>query len=438
MCSRMDFSTPRYLIADDFTGANDVGVALATRELNTNVLMPNAEKHNKSNQNQVQIICTDSRDYEVCVAKDIISTTCKHYDLVNTQPHLIKKVDSTLRGNVGSEIEALLDVGYQLAVIAIAAPFAQRKTHNGCCYVKDIPLAQTEFATDPKSPIQSSRIKDILQSQTTVSIAEYLQDNQNKSDHKQQLKQYLALGNKIVVCDAESLEDLSALYTAAFSLKIPVIFVTTGEITNAINFTDKNKSENLPPVSASPILGLIGSMSQVTQSQVEHLIEHCHAVDITLDLDRLFTQSDSSYLNHIASAACEVINSNRHCIVRSCNDSSLRYQLNTIADRYKLSQTELAETVRDSLTHILQLILFTPEQPKHIGGLILCGGDIAIATARALNVSSFSIKGLVSGCVPWGTFELNETPFPIFTKAGGFGDPTTFTQLAQLINKEVI
>jgi uncharacterized protein YgbK (DUF1537 family) len=40
-----------------------------------------------------------------------------------------------------------------MAVIAAAIPSAGRTTQNGLCLVNGVPLLETEFASDPKTPV---------------------------------------------------------------------------------------------------------------------------------------------------------------------------------------------------------------------------------------------------------------------------------------------
>ncbi len=52
----------------------------------------------------------------------------------------IKKIDSTLRGNPGAELEAMMTAqGCRVAVVAPAYPAAGRHTRDGRCYVHGIP-----------------------------------------------------------------------------------------------------------------------------------------------------------------------------------------------------------------------------------------------------------------------------------------------------------
>lgn len=423
---------PRYIIADDFTGANDVGVALVSSGIATKVLL--ATDNNRTDPTSVGVICTNSRDLEANEAKLNLQKISDNYQLAGRQSLLIKKVDSTLRGNIGSEIEALLDSGYSLTIVAIAAPQAKRKTTNGLCYVDSIPLSETEFASDPKSPIYSSRVKDIIESQTTYETVEYLLPEQNSELHEQSFVRLYDSGAKIIVCDCETYADLFDLYQAATQINIPTLFVTTGELTHTL----VDMSETFSPmleVNNKPILAIIGSMSEMTLKQSQYLIDNNEAEVIDLNLKDLFSENREHSLTSKVSQATTIIRSGNHCIVRSCRDTQLRHSLKAIAAQHELSQKQLAEHVRECLADLAYQIIEANHQ--QLGGMILCGGDIAIATAQRLNAPEYQIGGIVADCVPWGLLDSELTPFPIFTKAGGFGNPATFSQVIQHLQKEV-
>lgn len=423
---------PSYIIADDFTGANDIGVALASSGVATKVLLAAANTERTSSH--VGVICTDSRDLEIAEAKSALKLVSQSYQLAQQQPLLIKKVDSTLRGNIGSEIEALLETGYKLAIVAIAAPFSKRKTINGICYVNDIPLAETEFASDPKSPIHSSRVEDIIKSQTTCETAEYLHPEQKNTSHLQSFVQFYEAGTEIIVCDTQSHDDLYSLYNAASQLNVPVVFVTTGELTHAL-VNKKSNSELSIKTTDSPVLAIIGSMSAMTLKQSQYLIDNEIAKVVDLELDELLSENHKAYLENIAFKAAEILRTGDNCVLRSCKSIELRHELKAIAAKYELSQKQLAEHVRECLAELAYQIIEADHQ--QLGGMILCGGDIAIATAQRLNAPEYQIGGIVADCVPWGLLDSELTPFPIFTKAGGFGNPATFSQVIQHLQKEV-
>jgi uncharacterized protein YgbK (DUF1537 family) len=74
-----------------------------------------------------------------------------------------KKTDSTLRGNISAELEALAQlfpdwrIGY-----APAYPSLGRTVKRGILYVDGIPVVETEFASDALNPISTSSISAML------------------------------------------------------------------------------------------------------------------------------------------------------------------------------------------------------------------------------------------------------------------------------------
>ena len=72
--------------------------------------------------------------------------------------YVIKKVDSTLRGNIAAEVAAL-DRFYkpELVVFMPALPALGRTTVNGIHCLKGVPLTETELASDPKNPVREGQ-----------------------------------------------------------------------------------------------------------------------------------------------------------------------------------------------------------------------------------------------------------------------------------------
>ena len=95
----------RYLIiADDFTGANDTGVQLKRRGYPTEVLF--AGKPVDSQKSIV--IDTESRNALPGHAYEIVRHSLEQVDF-GQFCYIIKKVDSTMRGNISQEIKAVDD-----------------------------------------------------------------------------------------------------------------------------------------------------------------------------------------------------------------------------------------------------------------------------------------------------------------------------------------
>lgn len=152
------------IIADDLTGANDSGVQFARSGLKTSVLI-NMESDNISDDDVI-IIDTDSRSVTPEEAYRKVKEAAGY---LKSQPYdiIFKKIDSTLRGNIGAEFDALYDVFQPDFIICTPAyPDYNRKVRDGCLYLGDKLLHETEFALDPKTPIRESNIPKMINGQS--------------------------------------------------------------------------------------------------------------------------------------------------------------------------------------------------------------------------------------------------------------------------------
>ncbi|MFV0549298.1 MAG: D-threonate kinase [Limnobaculum xujianqingii] len=401
------------VIADDFTGANDTGVQLAKKGARTDVLLH--EKPLRSHKADVLVINTESRAATARQAAESVTRAINAQLSADSSTLLVyKKIDSTFRGNVGAEIEAGMKAsGAKIALVAAAIPAAGRVTLNGLCLVNRIPLVETEFASDPKTPIHSSRIRDIIAEQTTLPIHE-ISLVQVRSGKLAGVIKQLAQGPEcIVVLDAEVESDLSAIADTLITLDQPYLLV------GAAGFAGALPSElYLKPRERLPVLVVAGSMSEATRKQIMYAEREKSLAIVEVDVEKLLGAESQSETKQIITQAAEVLRQHQHCVLRTCRDEAARQKIDQLCERYQLSRQQLG----DKISSILGTITLELLALSQIGGLFLTGGDIAIAVARALNAEGYRISAEVSPCIPCGTFVNSEIDdLPVITKAGGFG-----------------
>jgi len=121
------------IIADDLTGAMDTGVAFARIGLSTIIALGNEVAPDAG----AVVISTDSRadDPETAYGK-----ARKAADEV-IGLYVYKKIDSTLRGNIGSELRAVIDALHiDKAIICPAFPANKRTVVDGKLLVENTPV----------------------------------------------------------------------------------------------------------------------------------------------------------------------------------------------------------------------------------------------------------------------------------------------------------
>ncbi|HDS9101182.1 TPA: four-carbon acid sugar kinase family protein, partial [Klebsiella pneumoniae subsp. pneumoniae] len=102
------------VLADDFTGANDAGVSLAEAGMSVEVAFTAGQPSTA----RALILNSDSRAMSAAAAADKVAALLR--GAATFVPHWqVKKIDSTLRGNPGGELEAMMaEQGCRMAVVA--------------------------------------------------------------------------------------------------------------------------------------------------------------------------------------------------------------------------------------------------------------------------------------------------------------------------------
>lgn len=122
----------------------------------------------------------------------------------------------------------------KLAVIAAAIPAAGRTTLEGKCLVNGVPLLETEFASDPKTPIVSSRIAEIVALQSEIPVYEVFLQDVRRGGLSALLTAYAAEGEGIIVVDAVEERDLTLIAQAACEQPSMPLLVGAAGLANAL------------------------------------------------------------------------------------------------------------------------------------------------------------------------------------------------------------
>ena len=150
------------IIADDFTGANDTGLQFSKKGASTGVLLNLCDIVNALNELDVAVFDIESRFDDQKTAFEKVRKVSQLLTQ-NGVPDIYKKLDSTMRGNIGAEIDGAIEgTSAKAAFVVPAMPSMGRTTIGGICYVNGAAVNQTEAANDPKNPVVSSYIPDII------------------------------------------------------------------------------------------------------------------------------------------------------------------------------------------------------------------------------------------------------------------------------------
>ena len=161
------------IIADDLTGAIETGVQLSKQEITSKVILNSDAELDLilfDKNTTVVVINIESRHLLPAEAAAKVNQVFNQIKESGIK-WFFKKTDSTLRGNIGAELEAFMRGANQATLPFITAhPKLKRFTRKGFQYIGETLLQHTAFAEDPLEPIKSSFVPDILKKQTDVKI----------------------------------------------------------------------------------------------------------------------------------------------------------------------------------------------------------------------------------------------------------------------------
>lgn len=385
------------IIADDLTGAMDTGLQLAKRGLEVLVCIHPA----RLPEAQAVVVDTETRALEASVAYRRVAEVARA--MVGWRVY--KKIDSTMRGNIGYELRALLQVLQPRAVVvAPAFPQGGRTTLHGRQLVNGRPLHLTYLAHDPRWPMHEAHIPTLLMQQAGREVG-WLGLEQLAEGVKATAHALASRPEPLLVVDALSDEHLTILARALVSLGDAWIPCGSAGLAEAWGEASGwASSQALPPPlpDARPALLVSGSRSDVVRTQLEHVLASGRIARLDLAARGVFDAPD------------EVARLTRACL--AALDEDVDVVLTS-------SFTPLVAGAGVTVARILGEVAAGVIAARELAGVCLTGGDIAMAFCEALGVQALRILHEVQPGIPGGELVGGRgTGLKVVTKAGGFGD----------------
>jgi len=314
--------------------------------------------------------------------------------------YVIKKVDSTLRGNVAEEIKAI-DEAYKsdIVIFAPALPDLGRTTVDGVHCLNGIPITKTELSKDPKKPVMEDNLKKILEkvySETVTHIS--------ISDIDKEINWS---NGRIFTFDAVTNLNMQTIIKKGLKTGKKILWVGTAAMADNLF-----EIEYITP----PSLAVVGSVSSVTRSQVKY----AENAGITL-----LKVPVSDIINDIAKEnfvkkALEVLEEGKDLMIISPASYSIEeYEETNQAGKSKnMSNNEISILVQNILGDISKEIMGKIK----LSGVFLTGGDTAIGFFERVKALGSSISGEVTIGIPIMKLRGGELDgLKVITKAGAFG-----------------
>jgi D-threonate/D-erythronate kinase len=413
------------VIADDFTGANDTGVQFSKKGFNTVLSIYGPELEFNTQNCDVVVVDTESRFDNSEVAFNKVFNTVNKFPKDNI--YIYKKLDSTLRGNIGSEIESCMDASkVNLAIVSPSFPKNGRKVVEGILYVNGAPVGETEISKDPKTPVTNSYIPDILKLQSNKKIGHIGLNEVNLGSEKlsEKIDEIHKLGYEIIVIDSQNDSELFIIADAIKNLKTKAIIAGSAGLAEFVSGSLIKKDLNLVdrPIIKEKLDGsfivIAGSVSEVLRKQVEYSLKEGNFDVIDIDINNVINEKLDDEYNRILLEIERYIKQGKDIIIRSAKDRSIVDYAKSLGKSNGLSGFDVSEKIACFFGDLTREI-YNKIKSK---GIMLSGGDIAIKAATSLNIEGIVIKDEIAPGIPYGYFVgLENSNIPIITKAGSFG-----------------
>jgi uncharacterized protein YgbK (DUF1537 family) len=409
------------VLADDLTGSLDTGVQFAKKGTDVEVYLSlddavQSFQENTDPASKVRVINTDTRHAPAEEARKAVAAAVSAFPDCT---HFYKKTDSCLRGNVGAELEALMEAtGCSLLPFVPAYPALKRTTRGGYQYLDGVLLHQSPMAGDPLNPVTDSFIPSIIGKQTKVPVRLVGTDLGNC---RGSCRRGTDPAGTILVFDGETPAHLKA---AAKALREKgLLRVSAGcagfaeALMEALPFGVGSERENaIAPGGKLPILVVSGSLNPVSVAQVEAAREKSIPCFSVAEEDLLAEGWFGSEKALSLAADCRQLLEARGIAVLG---TDLALGINTVGKTLATTpdkSQQIACQIASKLGKIVQNIV-NETSPLH---LVVFGGDTLLGVMKALRYKYLKpLKEVFPGVVLARTEGGKGW---LVTKSGAFGE----------------
>jgi len=417
------------IIADDLSSATDCGAQVARSGQPVLVPLRGYKLPAQASAANVISVDTDSRSAPGARAYAVVKDAASALAATGWQ-HFYKSVDSTLRGNLGAEIAAVLDVVRpDCAIVAPAFPSYGRTTAGGVQFLRGVPLNETEFGADPTAPVREANIVRLLSQQSHRKAGHIPLDllRQGPAQVARYLERLLSNGIELVVCDVQEQDDLRRVCTHIAASGVRVVWVGSTGLSEFVPLALGWHQAGPSPVNARPdpaepdsrpALVVAGSASATTRQQLKHALTTAGLRLITLDpLTLISGGAETDQEIHRSLSAIRAAVREGHDVgltVLSSRDDIAATQ--KLGAELGVAPPQVARRIAETLATICQSV--TAE--GSFSGVVATGGDTAKAICDVMQVEALEILGEVEAGIPLMRL-LGPISLPLVTKAGGFG-----------------
>lgn len=407
------------VLADDLTGAFDTGVQFRNWGLSVEVLIGDFKDASKLSCDVV-VVDTESRLLNRNDAYRRVRVATERLMQLGVE-RVYKKVDSTLRGNIGAELDAAMEASEAgFAFFAPAYPTYGRTTLSGKQLVDNAPVEKTEYVDELVAKTSDVAAIIGVQSRRRVGLVDHGAVEAGVNSIKTRVETLKREGFEVAVFDvltekhlidiAQSIGDTRLLVgSAGFASEVPL---------------------GLGLRSLKPVLSVCGSTRRLSRAQVRNLRDRLGFREVGIGITRLI-DGEAAVKDEIRRCVGESVEALKAGIDVSLTSAPKEGSVDEFiayAAGHGIKEAEAKLFIEEAMGEITSIILSEAE----VLGLLLTGGATGLMVCQKLGADSASIVEEIEPGIP--LLMLN-TGIPAVTKAGGFGVDDSLIQATQRVRR---
>ena len=417
------------VIADDLTGANDTGVQFCQHGFKTMVIIDVdtvADTINLAGRDKdAWAINADTRRLTAREAYQRV------YDLTEILKragigHIYKKIDSTLRGHPGAELEAVMDAWEApLALVVPAFPANRRVVRGGYLVIEEDQKVAAGGPAAGEERTPKCYIPVVLQQEMQRRVGQVnLATVREGATALARTLEKAKKENQVLVLDAVDNNDLQVISQAIRLLPRGVVLAgAAGMAAHLTAAWDLKTRDQSPRGGEGMVLLVAGSRNPVTAAQVQRLAATSYCRLVEVETEAIITGQAAAEMDRVVRAAGA-----------AANEGLLVVAVNSLFRQQPGSKSNggAGAAIAATLGTITSQLLTNMK----IKSLIVTGGDTAVHVCRTLGARGINLAAELLPGIPLGYLEGGQAGgLPIVTKAGGFGTPDAFIKVFQYLSR---
>ena len=331
---------------------------------------------------------------------------------------IIKKIDTAYRGNVATEVDAIMDsLNIDLGFIVNSIPSISRITIGGFQLSNGKLIEEDDFFDDPIDRVKESFVPEILSKDCRRRVAMINLQNirRGKKEINKRVKDNIEKNNKIIVFDSATEKDIEYIVKALLKKYKSAIWVGSLGLIMSVSkergyYTDKNIKR--PKKASRKIIGFSASTYKATVKQLENAEKKGCIKMIKVNIDDTSTNNLYNEFNRIIKKLKREIRDQNFFIIP------------------KVKNGLVAKNIGKKVIEVLSALAAGILKEIDIDRLVLIGGETSFSIMNKLGTKKIKIKAMIEDAVDYGIFmdgELSGKELAI--KGGSVGNDRTIINM---------